>query len=1038
MPENIRKAVMKKLLWNPFTCLSVAVILTALPVDAAMIVQSISGAVTSTEISSFKTFMQGRTPPSANTYDNTMADGTAGMDCEALGLMYEVSGDSAILDQMIQYSDAILSLRNDYTDHRVMWTGNVEPVWLTKSSTSSEAGYAGCENNEIVAHIAYCAKLILKTPSLWNTTVPVGDPHGYGATYLQRAKTYVTRLEQTEDNYMTPKFIDTTTQRLKDSTTVGAAFAAFGENTTAWNRQMMFINGWQRLSECHSLLGDNTAKVASYDGIVRASVSWFQTEWQTTTAGGQTCYLWQYAPGHAGGNEEMNGHAAYDMGGLTKAFIAGKYGMTQSLLRPFAESLRYIIYQAGTSYTFAEWINGDTSTTRNYIYSQWMGVSACDPYIFSIMANANISQGSQGNNPIYDATILWVKNARYLGIFAANSDTADFSLTTPWVENVISGTSTNYAVTVNPLAGFAGSTVSFSMSGLPTGVTAGFSAAPNSTLTVSASASVPSGIYAATITGTGSGITRIAPVSLVITNIPVPNFTISASPSSQTIAAGGSTTYTATIGSVNGFAGSVALSVTGLPSGATAGFSPASVTGSGSSTLTVTTTSATPAGSYTLTVKGTSGSLSHTATVTLVVTDFTISVTPASQTVTAGNGTSYTVNLGSANGFNSAVTLGISGLPAGANGTFSPASVTPAGASTLTVTTTTGVSAGSYPLTVTGTSGSLSHNAAATLVVNAPPVTTNNLALGKTATASSIWNATYAASNAIDGTTATRWSAASGQTNNQWLQIDLGTATTFCTVVIKETSYPRVTGFKVQSSTDGTTFTDLATGTTIGANMTVTFNSVSARYVRLYITTASAVPTINEFEVYGSGFNPFPMGWSDSDIGAVGIDGTASYDGTTYTITGSGADIWAASDQFNYARGMATNDVTITVRVASLASANAWSRAGVMIRGVSTTNSAYVGLYVTTGNGISMQYRATNGANSVDLARQAGLTAPYWVRLVRSGDTFTGYSSVDGTTWTTVGTTTVSMAASVRAGLVVCSHDNTQVNTSTFDNLTVQ
>src|SRR5215470_3210029 len=186
----------------PICLLTIATLCAARPAWAAMTVQSLNGPVTATEISSFKTFMQGRTPPAANSYDNNMADGGAGSDCEALGMMYEVSQDTQILDKMIQYADAFLSLRNDFTDHRVMWTGNVEPVWLTKASTSPQAGYAGCENNEIAGHIAHCAKLILQTPGIWNTTVAVGDPHGYGATYLQRARTYVARMDATQDNYM--------------------------------------------------------------------------------------------------------------------------------------------------------------------------------------------------------------------------------------------------------------------------------------------------------------------------------------------------------------------------------------------------------------------------------------------------------------------------------------------------------------------------------------------------------------------------------------------------------------------------------------------------------------------------------------------------------------------------------------------------------------------------------------------------------------------------------------------------------------------
>lgn len=98
-----------------------------------------------------------------------------------------------------------------------------------------------------------------------------------------------------------------------------------------------------------------------------------------------------------------------------------------------------------------------------------------------------------------------------------------------------------------------------------------------------------------------------------------PDFTISASPSSQTVKAGSNTTYTVSVGALNGFTGTVSLGVSGLPSGGTGSFNPTSVTGSGSSTLTVSTTTSTTTGSFTLTITGTSGSLSHSTTVGLTV-----------------------------------------------------------------------------------------------------------------------------------------------------------------------------------------------------------------------------------------------------------------------------------------------------------------------------------------------------------------------------------------------------------------------------------
>src|SRR5207248_575081 len=131
--------------------------------------------------------------------------------------------------------------------------------------------------------------------------------------------------------------------------------------------------------------------------------------------------------------------------------------------------------------------------------------------------------------------------------------------------------------------------------------------------------------------------------------------------------------------------------------------------------------------------------------------------------------------------------------------------------------------------------GNLSRSDTATLTI----VSQSNLALGKTATASTTWSLSYSAAMAVDGSDASRWSAASGQTNNQWILIDLGSATAYDRVVVKEISYPRVTSFKIQSSTNGTTFTDLATGTSIGASNTVTFASVTARYVRLFMGSAA-------------------------------------------------------------------------------------------------------------------------------------------------------------------------------------------------------
>ena len=125
----------------------------------------------------------------------------------------------------------------------------------------------------------------------------------------------------------------------------------------------------------------------------------------------------------------------------------------------------------------------------------------------------------------------------------------------------------------------------------------------------------------------------------IYTSAVSPSFTLSASPSTQTVTAGSNTSYTISVAPLNGFTGTVSLTVSGLPTGASGTFNPSSIGGgSGSSTLSISTTSSTAAGTYTLTVMGTSGSLTEKTTATLTVTSSTSSCTA----YTGSNGASFT------------------------------------------------------------------------------------------------------------------------------------------------------------------------------------------------------------------------------------------------------------------------------------------------------------------------------------------------------------------------------------------------------------
>ena len=185
----------------------------------------------------------------------------------------------------------------------------------------------------------------------------------------------------------------------------------------------------------------------------------------------------------------------------------------------------------------------------------------------------------------------------------------DFTIAgTPASQTVTVGSGTSYTATTTALSGFAG-VVNLTVTGLPTGATGTFTptsitGAGTSTLAVTTStATTPPGTYTLAITGTTGALVHSATVTLVV-NAAV-DFTINTTPATRTGVVGASATFSNTIAAVNGFSGVVNLTITGLPTGATGPFTPPSVTGSGTSSLLVTTSATTtPPGTYTLTITG--------------------------------------------------------------------------------------------------------------------------------------------------------------------------------------------------------------------------------------------------------------------------------------------------------------------------------------------------------------------------------------------------------------------------------------------------
>jgi uncharacterized repeat protein (TIGR03806 family) len=184
--------------------------------------------------------------------------------------------------------------------------------------------------------------------------------------------------------------------------------------------------------------------------------------------------------------------------------------------------------------------------------------------------------------------------------------------------------------------------------------------------------------------------------------------------------------------------------------------------------------------------------------------------------------------------------------------------------------------------------------------------------------------------------------------------------------------------------------------------------------------------------------------FTSADIGSVSSTGSLVYNsGTaTYTVRGSGADIYNTADAFHFASRALVGDGEIRARVTSQTNTAPWAKAGVMIRESSATGSRHAMMFTTpveSGNGYEFIWRAaTNGSTAYAPGPVINLTPNNWLRLTRSGDVIAGYASTNGVNWTFVKTISLTgMPGSLNAGIAVSSVNNGLTGTATFDNVAI-
>ncbi len=245
------------------------------------------------------------------------------------------------------------------------------------------------------------------------------------------------------------------------------------------------------------------------------------------------------------------------------------------------------------------------------------------------------------------------------------------------------------------------------------------------------------------------------------------------------------------------------------------------------------------------------------------------------------------------------------------------------------------------------------------------------------------------------------------------------------------------TNFSTYTSTDGTTW-NYVLGTSVSLSLKGTM--LAGLAITSNNTTTSGQATFNKVSISTTAPPPptaCPKGWSCHDIGFPNPKGSQYVHNGTWTVLAGGSDIWGTFDQFHYAWQSSSSNGSVSARVTSQTTTDPWAKAGVMLRQTSDPSSPYYALFVTPGNGIVVQYRATQGDITHQPVPISG-TTPTYLKVSRSGTSFSAYTSTNGTTWTLVAgsTVTLGMSGTILKGLAATSHNSYALSTVVFDTIT--
>ncbi len=380
--------------------------------DRDMVFEGLDGDVTTNEYRSFIDKLSFQPLPPTNNIGNLMVDEKDGGRLHGMQTFYAFTHDRRDLDMAVVWADAFLNARNDAMNGRVVWTGKRELCWPNKAADDTDhALYSGTESGDVIEHIVNTAKLILENPTIWNEAAPP-DKFGFGATYLDRAKTYVHECQWSAETTIVPWYVRSTKDGYHLIHPDSKVYYKYCESTgpVPWNQQQSIGGGLLRLAQCHRLLNDGNTNISFYEKITADAAHWFFASTMSVNVHDRVGYDWAYtAEINLAFSPEATTESDYDMF-VFRAYQAN-LGPTQQQMQRLINTARFAMYLDTNQ--FAGQVNGTSDARRHerqFLEFEWIEMSVLDKELYKLAAGAVLSSHEYFDNLPVEAAVLEAKH----------------------------------------------------------------------------------------------------------------------------------------------------------------------------------------------------------------------------------------------------------------------------------------------------------------------------------------------------------------------------------------------------------------------------------------------------------------------------------------------------------------------------------------------------------------------------------------------------------------------------------------------------